>query len=550
MKRLLSVIMACVLLMGLASCAISESELNYDQAIEKLNALMGKIDVNKPVHQPDPSWIGNEGSINDLPPIDKYPLSVEGRAEINVEIFSSTEKSNVKNDSWMEVMAKQFNAAGHTVNGRTVAVSVRPIASGLALDYIRTRTYVPPAYTPANELWGDMIKSTGVDIELVEKRLTGNTAGVLLRKDIYDTYSAKYGEVTMEKVVEAVLNGDVVLGHTDPNVSSTGLNILARELKALDPNNPFSSTAVEKFRLFQSLIPPASPTTAEMIKVAEKGILNAMIMESQAWSTEPKVSDWKFTPMGVRHDSPMYVLEGISEDQRTALKLFVDHCKNGQNSAGSFGFNKLDEFGGENLGFSGKELFSVQEFWKENKDGGDPVVSVFVIDVSGSMDGTKIVETKKALRNSMQYINESNYVGLVSYSSPDQIAADVPISQFDAAQQALFAGAVNDLKIGGSTATNSAIVVALDMLMKAKEAIPNAKLRVLVFSDGEQMGGLSLSSILGIVNGLAVPIYGIGFESPDLRDLQTLADINEGYTINADSEDVAYKLRGLFTKEL
>jgi Ca-activated chloride channel family protein len=52
-----------------------------------------------------------------------------------------------------------------------------------------------------------------------------------------------------------------------------------------------------------------------------------------------------------------------------------------------------------------------------------------------------------------------------------------------------------------------------------------------------------------MVNGIAIPVYGIGFEA-NLTDLQTLADINEGYCINADSEDVVYKLRNLFTAEL
>jgi Ca-activated chloride channel family protein len=68
-------------------------------------------------------------------------------------------------------------------------------------------------------------------------------------------------------------------------------------------------------------------------------------------------------------------------------------------------------------------------------------------------------------------------------------------------------------------------------------------------SDGEQNEGLSLSDVKGLVNGLAIPIYGVGFEA-DLTDLKQLSEINEGYCIDADSDDVVYKLKGLFTTQL
>lgn len=531
----------------------TETTLNYDQAIEKLNAyISSKAVVSKEKeHQPDSSWVGNDTVINELPPITKYPLSVTGSGQILLEIFSSTEKSSIANDNWMEVQAKNFNKQGLQIGGKTIAISIRPIASGLALDYITKRTYVPDAYSPANNLWGEMIKSVGIPIETIENRLTGNTAGILMKKTTYDNYIKKYSTVTIENVEKAVLAGDVVLGHTNPNVSSTGLNIFTQELRAFDPKNPFSTEAIDKFRQFQNLLPPAAPTTKEMSKVAVKGIMDAMIMESQAYSVEPTLSDWVFTPCGIRHDSPIYALDNLSGEKKEALKLFVNYCKTdeAQKSASSFGFNLHNDFKGETNKYTGPELFSALKIWKENKDGGKPIISVFIVDRSGSMAGNKLKRIKTALRNSLQYINGDGYIGLVSYNSPNDITVDLPIAQFNAKQQSLFAGAVNDLDTGGGTATNSAIVVALNMVLKAKEAVPNAKMRILVLSDGAQNEGLNLSDIKGLINGIGIPIYGIGFEA-NLDDLQSLADINEGYCINADQEDVVYKLRDLFVAEL
>ena len=550
-KYVIGVICVFVTLFAVAGCA-GEQTLNHDQAIEKLNAYMSSgVKGTVVEHQADASWVDESGSINELPPIGKYPLSVTGTGQINVELFSSTEKSSTTSDNWMEVEARKFNAQNLQVNGQTVSVSIRPIASGLALEYITKRTYMPDAYSPANELWGEMIKSVGVPIEMVTNRLTGNTAGILMNKAAYDKYTAKYGKVDIKGVVKAVLAGDLVLGHTDPNVSSTGLNIFTQELRAFDENNPFSSASLAQFRQFQNLIPPASPTTKEMSKVAVKGIMDAMIMESQAYSVEPTLSDWVFTPAGVRHDSPVYALDNLSTDKMDVLKQFVAFCQtpDAQQAATSFGFNLFNDYQGSPNKYTGAELFSALKVWKQNKDGGRPVISVFVVDRSGSMDGSKINRVKTALKNSLQYINETNYVGLVSYSSENDIAIDLPIASFTAKQQSLFAGAVDDLAAGGGTATNSALVVALDMVVKAQKQVPNAKIRVLVLSDGYQNQGLSLADVTGLVNGIAIPVYGIGFEA-NLADLQTLADINEGYCINADSEDVIYKLRNLFTAEL
>ncbi|GAE87982.1 hypothetical protein [Acetivibrio straminisolvens] len=55
-------------------------------------------------------------------------------------------------------MAREFNRANIQVNGEPVSVRIRGIASGLATDYIISGKYLPDAFTPSNELWGEMIK--------------------------------------------------------------------------------------------------------------------------------------------------------------------------------------------------------------------------------------------------------------------------------------------------------------------------------------------------------------------------------------------------------
>jgi Ca-activated chloride channel family protein len=556
LKKLIFVILTILLtvsLFGCSSASKQEESLNYDQAIEKLNAYISgnKVTSRNVTHKADTSWIGTEDAVNELPDINKYPLSINGLGAINVEIFSSTEKSSSNASGWLDLQAKAFNDQNFQINGLTVSVSIRPIASGLAYDYIKTKAYVPDAYTPANDIWSSMIETTGVPIEKISDRMTGNVAGILMQKEAYDSYIQKYGTVTMENVVKASLEGDIVLGHTDPNVSSTGLNIYLQELRALDPSNPFSDNAISALKQYESLIPAASPTTAEMAKVAQKGILNAVIMEAQAFSSYPELSSWVFSPCGSRHDSPLYSLGNISTEKNEVLQMFSEFCEsdNAQKSASSLGFNQYDDYKGTSNQFTGNEVIAALKLWKENKDGGNPVISVFIVDRSGSMEGEKLARVKDALKNSMQYVNDTNYIGLVSYSSENDVTIDLPIDKFNPKQQALFAGAISDMDAAGGTATNNALTVALDMAIKQEEAVPNAKIRILVLSDGEQNEGLSLYDVKGLVNGLEIPIYGVGFEA-DLSDLRQLSDINEGYCIDADSDDVVYKLKGLFTTQL
>lgn len=524
--------------------------LTYGQAQETLTALLTRVNTHEAPLRMDISDNALSSPGEALPDIANYPLSVTGKATINVEIMASTEKAGPNMDGWLNSVAESFNKERRTLgNGKTASVSIRPVASGLATEYIVTGRYVPDAFSPANELWGEMGASANVMMEQVEKRLAGNTAGILMGQKAFDRYTAKYGEVTLSKVIEAVMAGDLLLGYTNPYASSTGLNILTAMLQAFDPENPLSAKAVDKLLAFQAMVPPVAYTTAQMRESAKNGVLDAMIMEYQAYINEPSLKDYVFTPCGVRHDNPVYLTKELQADQREALAAFIAYCKEeaSQKEANRFGFNANDEFMGEALGLKGSQLFTAQQVWKNNKDGGRPVVAVFVADISGSMGGTPIQQLKTSLINASQYIGEGNYIGLISYSN--EVYRSLPIGEFTGQQKAYFAGAVKDLSEGGNTATYDAVLVGLDMLLKAKADIPNAKLMMFVLSDGQQNAGYDLEKVAPVIQGLGVPIYTIGYNA-NIEELSKLSSINEASTIDAKDSDVVYKLRDFFNAQM
>ena len=559
-KRALVFVFAIILTLAVAGCGNAGrgqtsgyGNLSESEALQSLDALLSKVRIieNDPILD-----IYSEGDdeINELPDISKYPITVEGTAPVDVEIFSSTEKASARdirgNDGWFNAMAEDFNREGLELDGgRRVSVSIRSIASGEAMDYIVSGAYVPDAFSPANELWGEMIAASSVGIEMVESRLAGNTAGILMSEQANEDFVAKYGEIRLDKVLDAAIAGDLMLGYTNPYASSTGLNMLTAMLQSFDPTNPLSKAASGKLLQFQALAPPVAYTTAQMRESAKNGVLDAMVMEYQAYINEPTLRDFVFTPFGVRHDSPVYVFQGISNEKRQALQLFIDYCKTApaQKEATNRGFNANDSFPGEKLNMGGAELFSAQQIWKENKDGGRPVVAVFIADISGSMAGAPINELKSSLINAAKYVSDSNYIGLVSYD--ETVYIDLPIGQFDARQKAYFTGAVRNLLEGGSTATYDAVLVGLKMLNDKKAEIQNAKLMLFVLSDGEQNKGYELSKIEPVVAGMKVPVHTIGYNA-NLDELGRISSINEASTINAGSEDVVYALRNMFRAQM
>lgn len=557
-KKILSTVMAVTLTVGLLSgCSEyeegEEKVYTYDEAITELDAFNKKLSADTRSLKLD---IYNDSTTSSaLASIDTFPIVVNGNGDINIEIAVATEMSKEKApDDWLTVVAKNFNNAGITYDNKSVTVSVRKITSGEVLTYMTEGDYRPDVYAPSSWAWGEMLSASGVDVIKLSDRIAGNTAGILMQKETYDDYIAKYQEVSVDKVLEAALAGDLTFAYTNPYTSSTGLNILTSMLKAFDPKNPLSKTAQDKLLEYQKTSPPVAYTTSELQSSAAKGLIKAMVMEEQAYINTPELQDYVYTPVGIRHDHPVYTFGYVSSEKQAAARLFVDYCLNDQSQklANQKGFNRRDEYREQLTGLDGLGYLSAQKIWKTNKNGGQPIIAVFVADVSGSMAGEPINAMKNALIATSSYISSDNYVGLVSFA--DEVHIDLPIESFDDEQRAYFTGAVKALDIEGSTATYNAVLIALKMMLDKQAEVPNAKLMLFVLSDGDQNRGYDLDRVAPIIGGLKVPVYSIGYNLNDgsraTSELKRLSNINEASLINASSEDLVNHLRNLFNTQL
>jgi Ca-activated chloride channel family protein len=529
----------------------SPQNITTESATAKLNSLYNDITVNN--IQPRKGQVNlNPVNIQDsLPDISKYPAQVENTTEDSVEIFSSVEKTGAGKDGWLLDTAKAFNDANIQVNGKTVSVRIRGIASGTGMDYIISGKYLPDAYTPSNELWGEILKTKGVDITLADKRLVGNVAGIVLSNQKNDELTKKYGSINLKIITQAVANNELEMGYTNPFASAAGLNFLVSTLFAIDDKNPLSDKAVQGFEKFQANVPFVAYTTVQMRDAASSGVFDGFILEYNQFTNMDTKSQYTFIPYGVRHDSPIYEIGGLSPEKKEILNKFIEFAKSDKNQelATSDGFNGYNDYKPEIGNISGDIISQEQQLWKNKKDINSNIDAVFIADVSGSMEGIKLNKLKQSLLSGSQYISKDNSIGLVTFS--DDVNINLPIAKFDLNQRSLFTGAVEDMNAGGSTAMFDAIIVGTKMLMDEKAKNPNAKLMLFVLTDGKTNTGHSLNDVEDVIKALKIPIYTIGYGSDaDLQELQIVSNINEATSLNADTEDVVYQLENLFNAEI
>lgn len=570
MKKLLSTALAGAMTVGMMTgCGSSYTNgdyksMSYDDAVTELKTLSDSINetvayesIDKvPV---DMNYVGSDIA-SSLADIDTFKMVVEGEGDINIEIAAPSEFTSLTSntDNWLVEQAKAFNRSGYTIDGSSVSVSIRAISSGETVTYMVNGGYTPDAYVPSNNAFGKMLKASGIGVVKVTDRLAGNTAGILMKKDTYDKVTEKYGEVTISNVLDAAIAGDIMFGYTNPYTSATGLNMLTAMLYAFDSSNPLSDTASSKLIEYQKNAPTAAYTTSVLRNSAAKGIIDAMVMEEQSYINTAELKNYVYTPAGLRHDHPVYTFDYVSEERQDAVKAFVDYClsDSAQKSATEKGFNRTESYTSQDTGLDGAGYIAAQQIWKQNKNGGNPVVAVFIADNSGSMNGVPIASLKKSLSNTIQYIGEDNYIGLITYDG--DVTVQMPIAQFNAVNQSRFSYIVNNkMEPGSTTATYDAVVVGLQMLIDYKEQVPDATPMLFVLTDGNAKGGkYSLDRIIPVVNGLDIPVYTIGYgrindltgeiEGMSTEEITKLAEVNEASCIKSDTDGIVNELRNLF----
>jgi Ca-activated chloride channel family protein len=489
-----------------------------------------------------------------LPSLDEYPIGIGRRDSTrveSVEIFTSSEKAGQGRDGFYNELAEAFNRQQVQLsNGKVAAVAIRKIASGLGAQFMLAGQYMPDAFSPSNALWGDMLSAAGIDVQTVAETTAPNTAGIIVKKSKADMISSN-GQLDVPKLLTNVSNGSFSMGYTNPYQSSTGLNFLLTVLNAFaegDESQMLSPDVASAFEAFQVGVPFVAQTTLQMRDAAQgSGVLDALVMEHQTWVNVTGMKDYEFIPFGVRHDSPLYATPEADKSEREVLDLFAQFIERQQAVVSRFGFGRNQDYqSGYKLNDSSL-VAQAQGIWKQKKSGGRPIAAIFVADVSGSMEGSRIRNLKRALIESSDLISANNAIGLVTYN--EQVNVDLNVRKFDVQQKSLFNGAVERLVTGGRTATNDGVMVAADLLIEFRKQNPDHKLLIFVLSDGERNRGLDLDSVRDAMEWSSIPVHSIAYEvtSDELRQLSSLA---EGAYVESSADSAAYRIGNLLNSEM
>ena len=137
---------------------------------------------------------------------------------------------------------------------------------------------------------------------------------------------------------------------------------------------------------------------------------------------------------------------------------------------------------------------AIEQSWQEVKK---PAVVTFVVDVSGSMAGTKLDQAKQGMIRALDAMAINNQIGFITFS--DSVATRIQVAPLTQNRYAI-ANAVQEMKVLGNTALYDAIRTGIEMT-DAAPGDADAIRAVVVLTDGHaNRGETQLDSIIRMIS--------------------------------------------------
>ncbi|MGC8451548.1 MAG: VWA domain-containing protein [Cylindrospermopsis raciborskii] len=508
-----------------------------------------------------------------LPSLDKYPIygppDSISTENVYLEIFGSPDKSNPQKEDerWLIDVVDQFNAKNlKTSSGKLIQVGVRNIPSGIAQRMIEAKVVKPTAYTPSNELWIALLKSAGVQMDMVTPKLLPNQPGFILNQQAKQEIFGSQA-VSFDQLLDGIVAGKLSVGYTNPYSSSSGLNLLytifwrgaghqqsGQTITTLDLQSPKVNSL---FQAFQKQVLVTGLTTLELkdIAIRDPKKLSVFVSEALTFNALKKIPEFAnstFIPFGVPHNNPLVKFKWTTPEQQEGLELFAKFAQSDpmQNLAPRMPPEVAQYLAQKQVPPipSGEVLSLGQTFWKTQKDAGKTVYLMTVIDTSGSMSGGPLEAVKNGLRVASQQINPGNYVGLVSYG--DQPINLVKLAPFDNLQHKRFLAGIDGLEADGATAMYDGVMVGLSELLQQRKTNPNGKFYLLLLTDGQTNQGFNFEQVKEIIEYSGVRVYPIAYGEVNEAELNAIAALRESTVKKGTPENVQELLKGLFQVNL
>ncbi len=187
-----------------------------------------------------------------------------------------------------------------------------------------------------------------------------------------------------------------------------------------------------------------------------------------------------------------------------------------------------------------------EEHAAETVSGRPPLSLSVILDVSGSMHGSKIAHTKQALHMASRILREGDHLSMTKFSNE---AHDVMQPRpFDSQTQDMFTGLVDELQPGGSTA----LFDGLESGLKQARQMRSENNLTILLSDGQANIGVTDLEMIGQLamdaaqEGLVTSTLGVGMDYNEAL-MTEIATQGKGRFYHIESPD---EIAGFMTGEL
>ena len=185
-----------------------------------------------------------------------------------------------------------------------------------------------------------------------------------------------------------------------------------------------------------------------------------------------------------------------------------------------------------------------------------PSSTTYVIDLSGSMAGSRLDNVKRAFANltgldtsvtgTFARFRRREHITIVTFSGAVKGVREFDINDVSAGSRDFTAirDYVNGLQAGGSTAIYDAMFQAYTLSARRKAADPNRFYSVVLMTDGENNSGRSGDDFLRGFKALpedaqTIKAFTVLFGEPSPAELQRLADISGGKVFDSRNADLS-----------
>jgi Ca-activated chloride channel family protein len=183
-----------------------------------------------------------------------------------------------------------------------------------------------------------------------------------------------------------------------------------------------------------------------------------------------------------------------------------------------------------------------------------PAQTVFLLDTSGSMEGTRLNELKAALKSlsgsdsttsgTFAEFRDRERVTFIPFNTEPGTATTVAVQAGnESAAYAEIRAFTNGLQADGNTSIYSSLKKAYEIAVKELAQRPNSFVSVVLMTDGENNSGISSDQFetyyrsLG-ATGKLIPAYVVLFGDGDTQQLTSIANLTGGQVFNARNGDL------------